>query len=191
LSPVIESGSKPTAAVHGAVDDRIMAMPNDTPSSTAEWHGRNSAGTLVSEGNPFSMTEVQFYVGVHGVIANRGRIILLKRAERMSYKPGSWDLPGGHLALGESFEECLIREVKEETGLDVAVERLLGLHKAVSEPYLQAFYACHTLVYQKVKLMPNEHVESQWVTLEEMSALELIPYLESALRRGLLDYVGK
>src|SRR5271157_2914519 len=115
------------------------------------------------------MAEAQFFVGVHGLIASRGRIIILKRAERMPYKPGSWDLPGGHLAIGENIEECLLREVKEETGLDVAIERLLGLHKSVSEPYLQALYACRLSVYRQVILRPEEHAEARWVTLDELA----------------------
>ena len=116
---------------------------------------------------------------------------MLKRAERMPYRPGSWDLPGGHLSLGESFEQCLLREIKEETGLDAAIERLLGLHKTDSEPYLQALYACRLTVYRQVRLRPEEHVESRWVTLEEMGEMELIPYLARALRRGLLNFVRK
>ena len=137
------------------------------------------------------MAEVQFFVGVHGVIANRGRIIVLKRAARMPYRPGSWDLPGGHLALGESFEQCLLREIKEETGLDAVIDRLLGLHKTESEPYLQALYACRLAVYRQVRLRPEEHVESRWVGLEEMAEMDLIPYLLSALRRGLLNFVAR
>ena len=137
------------------------------------------------------MAEAQFFVGVHGVIANRGRIIVLKRAERMPYRPGSWDLPGGHLSLGESFEQCLLREIKEETGLDAAIERLLGLHKTESEPYLQALYACRLAVYRQVRLRPEEHVESRWVSLEEMAEMDLIPYLSSALRLGLLNFVAR
>jgi 8-oxo-dGTP diphosphatase len=137
------------------------------------------------------MAEAQFFVGVHGVIANRGRILLLKRAQRMSYKAGCWDLPGGHLALGEDFHECLWREVKEETGLNVAVERLLGVHKAPADPYLQALYACRSLVYRQAKLRPDEHEASRWVTLEEMAGMDLIPYLEGVMRRGLLDYARK
>ena len=136
-----------------------------------------------------TMAEQQFYVGIHGVIANRGRLLVLKRAPRMSYRPGSWDLPGGHLALAENFEDCLLREIKEETALDVTIERLLGLNSMVPEPYMQALYACRPTVFQNVKLEPDEHVEHRWVTLEELASLELIPYLAAILRRGMLSYV--
>ena len=135
------------------------------------------------------MAEQQFYVGIHGVIANRGRILVLKRAPVMPYRPGSWDLPGGHLSLGESFEDCLLREIKEETGLDVAIDRLLGLHSMVSEPYLQAFYSCRLTVFQKVRLRPDEHVEHRWNTPDELASLELIPYLAAIMKRGMLSYV--
>src|SRR5205085_1108824 len=122
-----------------------------------------------------SMAEVPFFVGVHGVIANRGRLLVLRRAPSMSYKPGSWDLPGGHLCIGETFEQCLRREIKEETDLEVTVERLLGLHSMPAEPYVQALYACRLQVYRHIKLRPDEHIDSRWVTLEELSTMELIP----------------
>ena len=43
-----------------------------------------------------AMAEAQFFVGIHGVIANRGRILILRRSERMGYCPGTWNLPGEH-----------------------------------------------------------------------------------------------
>lgn len=135
------------------------------------------------------MAEVQFYVGVHGVIANRGRLLVLKRSDVMPYRPGSWDLPGGHLALGESTEEGLLREIREETALDVTIDRLLGLHNMIDEPYMQAIYACRLNVYQSLKLRPNEHAEARWVTPAELEAMELIPYLERVLKRGMLGHV--
>ena len=135
------------------------------------------------------MAETQFFVGVHGVIANRGRLLVLKRSELTNYRPGAWDLPGGHLLLGESAEDGLRREIKEETSLDVTVERLLGLHNMIYEPYMQALYACRLTVYQSLILRPDEHREARWVTPAELEALELIPYLERILKRGMLGYV--
>jgi 8-oxo-dGTP pyrophosphatase MutT (NUDIX family) len=135
------------------------------------------------------MAEQQFYVGVHAVIANRGRFLTLRRAPAMHYKPEHWDLPGGHLALGETFQECLAREVREETGLQIAIERMLGLNAMPAEPYVQAIFACRLAIYQKISLRPNEHVDSRWVTLAEAIELEKIPYLEHVLARGMLDFI--
>lgn len=42
-----------------------------------------------------------------------------------------WMLPGGGLDYGESFEQCAIREIKEETGLDITIERMLYLSESI------------------------------------------------------------
>jgi 8-oxo-dGTP diphosphatase len=136
------------------------------------------------------MAEDQFWVGVHGVIARGGKLLVLRRAPSMSYKPGSWDLPGGHLAIGESFEECLAREIEEETGLTIATSRLFGIHNSVG-PYLQAIFACAVARHvHDIRMRPHEHVEARWVASSELEQLELIPYLEGILRRGMLDFVA-
>jgi 8-oxo-dGTP diphosphatase len=155
-----------------------------------DWRGFRPQASLRSfRSASLSMAETQFFVGVHGVIANRGRLLVLKRSHRANYCPGTWDLPGGHLSLGESAEEGLLREIKEETSLDVAVDRLLGLHNMIDEPYMQALYACRLTVYRSLKLQPEEHLEARWVSPAEMEDLELIPYLKQILKRGILAYV--
>jgi 8-oxo-dGTP diphosphatase len=155
-----------------------------------DWRGFRPQASLRSfRSASLSMAETQFFVGVHGVIANRGQLLVLKRSHRANYCPGTWDLPGGHLSLGESAEEGLLREIKEETSLDVAVDRLLGLHNMIDEPYMQALYACRLIVYRSLKLQPEEHLEARWVSPAEMEDLELIPYLKQILKRGILAYV--
>jgi 8-oxo-dGTP pyrophosphatase MutT (NUDIX family) len=153
--------------------------------------GENPAEAVASPAALQAMAEAQFWIGIHGVIEHNGRTLLLRRAPRLSYRPGSWDLPGGHLAVAETFEECLLREIGEETGLRVRIDRMLGVHKMPETPYVQVLYACRPMgESREVCLQPQEHVEARWVTIEEIGNLgELIPYLDHALRRGLLDHL--
>ena len=59
------------------------------------------------------------YVGVGAVIVQDGKVLLVKR----KYEPlaGQWSLPGGAVEVGETLEACLVREMLEETGLEVSV----------------------------------------------------------------------
>jgi ADP-ribose pyrophosphatase YjhB (NUDIX family) len=51
------------------------------------------------------------------------KVLLTRRMDN-----GLWCLPGGHMEPGESIEECCVREVLEETGLQVRVKRLTGVY---------------------------------------------------------------
>lgn len=63
-------------------------------------------------------------VGVGGVVLDReGRVLLVKRAREP--QRGRWSFPGGLLRLGETAEEGLRREIREETGLEVEVGPLV------------------------------------------------------------------
>lgn len=56
-------------------------------------------------------------VGVGIYIRKEGKILIGKRKGK--HGGGTWCAPGGHLELGESWEECALREVTEETGLEI------------------------------------------------------------------------
>lgn len=66
---------------------------------------------------------------VSAVLPRTGEILLQRRSDN-----GLWGLPGGSLEKGESVTEAVLREVWEETGLRVAVTRLIGVY---SDPALQ------------------------------------------------------
>jgi 8-oxo-dGTP diphosphatase len=56
-------------------------------------------------------------VGVGVIITRDQQVLLLRR--RNVHGAATWSTPGGHLDFGESPEQCALREVKEETGLDI------------------------------------------------------------------------
>lgn len=71
-------------------------------------------------------------VGVGGVIIDDGRALLIRRGSEPLR--GEWSIPGGTLELGETLEEGVARELREETGLDV---RVLGLIEVFDRIYVE------------------------------------------------------
>jgi ADP-ribose pyrophosphatase YjhB (NUDIX family) len=67
---------------------------------------------------------------VSAVIFDRQRRLLLQQRS----DGGQWGLPGGSVEIGESLRDAVVREVREETGLDVTPRRLVGVY---SDPELQ------------------------------------------------------
>ncbi len=70
------------------------------------------------------MTNKSLKVRATAVLIEDGNILLVEQRVTESLARG-WSLPGGTLEFGETLQECIVREMKEETGLDVAIERLL------------------------------------------------------------------
>jgi len=68
-------------------------------------------------------------VGIGAVIVESGRVVLVKRGRVPLL--GEWSIPGGAVELGETVREAVIRETREETGLEVEPVSLLGVFDRV------------------------------------------------------------
>jgi ADP-ribose pyrophosphatase YjhB (NUDIX family) len=73
------------------------------------------------------------------VILTRGDKVLLAR-RTIEPRAGYWTFPGGYVELGESAEEAAVREAKEELGIDVRIDRLLGLHSGAPSSVAVALF---------------------------------------------------
>ena len=75
------------------------------------------------------------------VIMNDGRILLVKRG--VEPKKGLWSLPAGFIEVDETVHDCAVREVKEETNLDVELTGILDVYTIFDDPR----YVCLLVVY--------------------------------------------
>ncbi len=77
-------------------------------------------------------------LGVAGVVVDeRGRALAVRRRE-----PDRWEMPGGALELGEQIAVGLVREVREETGLDVVPLRLTGVYQNLALGPVALVFLC-------------------------------------------------
>ncbi|HEY3291060.1 MAG TPA: NUDIX domain-containing protein [Anaerolineae bacterium] len=75
-------------------------------------------------GQPVTRTPDRLGASVSAVIFDAaGSVLLMHRTDNQH-----WGIPGGNIEIGESVTQAVIREVAEETGLDVTVERLIGVY---------------------------------------------------------------
>jgi 8-oxo-dGTP diphosphatase len=70
-------------------------------------------------------------VGVGGVVIDGDRALLIRRGSEPLL--GQWSIPGGTLELGESLEHGVVRELKEETGLDVRIVEMIEVFDRIYE----------------------------------------------------------
>jgi len=98
--------------------------------------------------------------------------ILLVKRDTVPFK-GYWALPGGRMDPGETVEQTIVREVKEETGLDVTVIRKIGeyVEKGVKDDVEYEYYPTCFLVKTvggEIKRQESEIQEIQLFSLKEL-----------------------
>lgn len=106
-------------------------------------------------------------VSVAGLVTNeKGQILLVKSPWR------GWEYPGGLIEPGETFQEALHREIREESGAEVEITGFVGICKNVEKDIVNIDFTCR---YIGGKLTTSEEsTEVIWATPEE--AMELITF---------------
>jgi 8-oxo-dGTP diphosphatase len=104
-------------------------------------------------------------VSVAGVVVDaRGRALLIQRRDNHRWEP-----PGGVLELGESIDDGLRREVREETGLDVEPETLTGVYKNMKRGIIALVFRC--TVTGGEPTVSDETEAFRWATESDIYAL--------------------
>lgn len=87
---------------------------------------------------------------------------------------GGWEFPGGKIESGETPEECIVREIREELATEVRAEKIIGV---VEYDYPAFHLTMHcilcSIVSGDLKLL--EHEDAKWVTGENLYSLDWLP----------------
>ena len=109
---------------------------------------------------------------VAAVLFREGKVLCVQRAEyEKEYVSLKWEFPGGKVEVGESREEALVREIREELSLDIEV---LEFFMTVEHTYPDFHLTMHVFkcALQSGEIVLNEHVDMKWLSMEELGSLD-------------------
>ena len=102
-------------------------------------------------------------VSVAGIIVDdQDRVLAIRRRDN-----NHWEPPGGVLELNETFEQGLRREILEETGVTITVDRLTGVYKNMTRGIVALVFRCHT--ENRPRAVTAEAVEIRWMNGNEIA----------------------
>jgi 8-oxo-dGTP pyrophosphatase MutT (NUDIX family) len=130
---------------------------------------------------PIQRERLTFRPSVYGVITEANKVLLVK-----TRSTGNYDFPGGGIDIGEPIEIALKREVWEEAGIEVEVEKLLHFEEGFFyyDPIdtawhtLQFFYRCRPVTFQlraDDQVDDEEAMQPRWLDLQSLSADQFRP----------------
>jgi len=102
-------------------------------------------------------------VGIGVIIERDGKILVGKRLS--SHGADTWEIPGGHLEFGETFEEAAVREGREETGVqDIVPETIISLSNdiAYNKHYISIGVLTHSKTGEPTDPEPNHSTGWHW-----------------------------
>ena len=119
-------------------------------------------------------------VCVGAVVVDDDRLLMIRRGHGPG--AGEWSVPGGRVEHGETLVEAVVREVREETGLDVAVDQFLGfVERITDEAHFVILDFAATAFDPDALEAGDDAAEAAWIDVNDVIDLPLVEGLAEFL----------
>lgn len=130
------------------------------------------------------MPEIEGKVAI-GVVENDGEFLIMRRSEENS-SSGKWTFPGGKIEEDEALEEAVVREMKEETGLEVEVKRSGDTYLNEGELGIWKIYPFLLKSDSREVVMNHEHDKRLWIKISDLEDLDTLGEMKAPERLELV-----
>jgi 8-oxo-dGTP diphosphatase len=114
-----------------------------------------------------------------------GDVLLIRRGKEPHY--GRWMVPGGTLEWGESLEQAAVREVREETGVEIEIETFVEIIEAITPGDSGFHYVIMDYAARLVSGEPaagSDALDAAWVSVEAQTRYDLTPDLIAVIDKA-------
>jgi len=136
-----------------------------------------SVRNMMDEAKPWGLA-------VYAIIRDEaGRVLILRRSKMNRNFVGAWEFPGGKQDAGESVDASIIRETREEAGIEICVTGLAGATEFEAPEIRVVMLFFHARWVSGEAQVSGEHDEALWAGPEALGSLELRPQVAEFLRQ--------
>ena len=109
---------------------------------------------------------------VAAIIQKENKILATKRGYGEFIN--MWEFPGGKIESGETKEQALVREIKEELNIEISVDKF-AIDIEYHYPNFYLFMSCFMCSIKEGSIELLEHNDGKWITKEELNTLNWLP----------------
>lgn len=121
-------------------------------------------------------------VSVGAIVVEDGRLLLVRRGQGAAV--GAWSVPGGRVEWGETLAQAVVRELREETGLDGVCERFVGWVERLGAAYHYVILDFAVTIIGGELRAGDDAAAVQWVAVDDLASWP--PVVD-----GLVEFLGE
>lgn len=146
------------------------------------------------------MERILYRLAVGGVCIHHDKLLFLRRRHDAEVFPSIWELPSGGVEPSEEPKEALVREVYEESGLNVRVGVFVGYFLYISKGNTPCIQVNHLCFLENCKpnqvILSEEHIEAEWVELHDtknyntsQNVQNIVQFAKAMITGGLHEFM--